>query len=473
MKEKIRILHLEDNPHDAELVLRALRRDGVDCEAEVVATREAYESALPAGEFDIIFADYTLPRFDGMTALSLAGERACGKPFIFVTGTLGEEVAIESLKHGATDYVVKNQLSRLAPAVRRAMQEYEDRRELEKNNGRQKSLLDLYQTMADVPVQEMVSFVIDTCIKLTESRIGFIGFTSDDGQTMTAHLWSERVMAQCELDKPLNFPLTAAGLWAEPIRQGRAMIVNDYGAPNTAKKGYPEGHLAITRFLGVPLLDRDRVVAVACLGNKAKGYTEADEIQVSLVLEGMWDLIKRQRAEEALRQSEAELREVQRVAGIGSWQLEWATGAVTWSEEIYRLFGLDPILPAPTYQGLQTILTAESMARLDAAINETLQTTQPFALDLELIRPDRTRRWIASHGELRAGGEGPFTIIRGTAFDITERKLAEETLKLRLEELERFRAATIQREFRLKELKERVLVLEKELKKNTATDEGR
>ncbi|HLB25473.1 MAG TPA: response regulator, partial [Nitrospirota bacterium] len=127
MKKPLRILHLEDNALDAELVESALSADGIECEVTKVMTREDYRSALEACGFDLVLADFALPSFDGMSALEMASRTCLEVPYIFVSGSMGEEVAVESLKKGAVDYVLKTNLSRLAPAVRRALREADDR----------------------------------------------------------------------------------------------------------------------------------------------------------------------------------------------------------------------------------------------------------------------------------------------------------------------------------------------------------
>jgi len=127
MKLPLRILHLEDNPKDAELIRAVLSEDGITCEVMRVETRAEFLSTLESGGFDLIFADNSLPSFDGLSALGLARQQCPDVPFILISGTLGEELAIETLKSGATDYVLKQRLSRLVPAVRRAMNEVEER----------------------------------------------------------------------------------------------------------------------------------------------------------------------------------------------------------------------------------------------------------------------------------------------------------------------------------------------------------
>src|SRR5262245_10356461 len=142
MNSSIRILCLEDNPVDVELSQGVLEKDGLKYEMRVVETREDYVAALEAGGYDLILADYQLPSFDGMAALEIARENYSWLPFIFVSGAMGEEIATESLKHGATDYVLKGRLARLPSAVRRALVEAEERRRLRNAEAEREKLLE-------------------------------------------------------------------------------------------------------------------------------------------------------------------------------------------------------------------------------------------------------------------------------------------------------------------------------------------
>ena len=123
MPTTLRLLILEDEPNDVELEIAAIEEAGYSCQWERVETREDFLARLDAADYDLILSDYKLPSFDGVTALKLVLERKTGIPFILISGTMGEEAAIESLKAGATDYVLKNRLSRLAPVVQRALKE--------------------------------------------------------------------------------------------------------------------------------------------------------------------------------------------------------------------------------------------------------------------------------------------------------------------------------------------------------------
>jgi PAS domain S-box-containing protein len=123
MDKELRILIIEDNPADAKLEEYALRKAGFAFTSRIVDTEETFRKAIDGFFPDIILSDYDLPTFDGLAALRIAKEKCPDVPFIIVSGKLGEEFAIEKLKEGAIDYVLKNNLKRLVPVINRALQE--------------------------------------------------------------------------------------------------------------------------------------------------------------------------------------------------------------------------------------------------------------------------------------------------------------------------------------------------------------
>lgn len=127
VKPILRVLHLEDDPSDADFIHAKLAAEGLECETVRVDTRADFVAGLDRHLFDLIISDYTIPGFDGLTALTLAQQKCPEIPFIFVSGTLGEESAVITMQCGATDYVLKNRMSRLGPAVRRALREADER----------------------------------------------------------------------------------------------------------------------------------------------------------------------------------------------------------------------------------------------------------------------------------------------------------------------------------------------------------
>ncbi|MEY2407985.1 MAG: two-component system, cell cycle sensor histidine kinase and response regulator CckA, partial [Verrucomicrobiota bacterium] len=129
LKSPLSILHLEDDPGDAALVRRTLEAEDIACAITCVHNREDFLAALEQGGIDLILSDFSLPAFDGLSAAEIVRSKWPLLPLILLSGVSGEELAIDSLKGGATDYVLKERLGRLPAAVRRAMQEVEERAE--------------------------------------------------------------------------------------------------------------------------------------------------------------------------------------------------------------------------------------------------------------------------------------------------------------------------------------------------------
>jgi len=126
---RLRVLLLEDSPADAELALAALAAAGLDCAADTAHGRADFERLYAVDRYDVVLADYSLPGYTGLDALARVRAADALQPFILVSGALGEERAVEALRAGASDFVLKGNLNRLGPAVARAMQEYRQRRE--------------------------------------------------------------------------------------------------------------------------------------------------------------------------------------------------------------------------------------------------------------------------------------------------------------------------------------------------------
>ncbi len=137
----------------------------------------------------------------------------------------------------------------------------------------------------------------------------------------------------------------------------------------------------------------------------------------------------REDATAALRQSAAQLKEGQRIAHLGSWTLDVKTGAVTWSEELYRMFRLDPSVSAIPYQEQPKIFTPETWSRLSAAVDKTVQTGEPYELELETVLSDGSHGWMLARGEAQRDESGEVATLRGVALDITEQRQSQQKLR--------------------------------------------
>ncbi|MHC4640365.1 MAG: MEDS domain-containing protein [Planctomycetota bacterium] len=192
--------------------------------------------------------------------------------------------------------VIEDQ-ERMLAIVRDITERKETEEALRIHETRLQALLELNK-MGRASQEEILDFAREEVIKITQSQFAFIGFMSDDESVMTINNWSNEAMAQCAVvDKPIHFPIAEAGLWGEAVCQRKAVVVNDY-AEYRNKKGYPEGHVPIKRFLGIPVFDVNRIVAVAAVANKDKDYDESDIRAVTSMMNDMWRLIRHKQAEE-------------------------------------------------------------------------------------------------------------------------------------------------------------------------------
>lgn len=156
---------------------------------------------------------------------------------------------------------------------------------------------------------ELLDFALSEAIELTGSRIGYIYLYDEDSQQFRLNTWSSEVMRQCSVvDRESVYKLETTGIWGEAVRQRRPILVNDFAAPNPLKRGLPEGHAPLTRFLTIPVFTDGRIVAVIGVANKTLPYDDADIRQLGLMMDSVWQVVERRRAEESLRQNEETFR---------------------------------------------------------------------------------------------------------------------------------------------------------------------
>jgi two-component system sensor histidine kinase/response regulator len=185
VSEPRRILMVEDSPDDAELSIRALRRAGINLTFQRVETPETMRKALAEGTWDLVIADYSMPRFNGLAALKMLRETGLDLPFILVSGTVGEDVAVEAMKGGADDYVLKSNLARLPLAVERELRDSEVRVERNRAEARYRSLVDR------VPVGLFRISPAGDILEFNPALIDMLGFQDGDSlkKADVAELW--------------------------------------------------------------------------------------------------------------------------------------------------------------------------------------------------------------------------------------------------------------------------------------------
>jgi len=191
------------------------------------------------------------------------------------------------------------------------------------NEARLQALVRLNQ-MTGASLQEITDYALESAVALTNSKIGYLAFVNEDESVLTMHSWSKSAMQECAIiDKPIVYQVVNTGLWGEAVRQRKAIITNDYPAPNPLKKGTPAGHVHIARHMNTPVFDGERVVIVAGVGNKVAPYDETDVRQLTLLMQGMWQLLRRKQQEEEIQRAhdELEIRVQERTAELAQANL--------------------------------------------------------------------------------------------------------------------------------------------------------
>ncbi|WP_235284091.1 GAF domain-containing protein [Methanosarcina sp. 1.H.A.2.2] len=169
------------------------------------------------------------------------------------------------------------------------------------NESRLEALVKLNR-MTGASLKEITDFAREEAVRLTGSKLGYLAFMDAYETSLIMHSWSKSAMEECAIeDKRFIYPVKTTGIWGEAIRQRKPIITNDYTAPSSLKKGYPKDHVHLTRHMNVPVFDGDRIVAVAGVGNKDESYDESDLRQLTLLMQGMWQLIQRKQLEDALK----------------------------------------------------------------------------------------------------------------------------------------------------------------------------
>ncbi len=238
MKATLRILNLEDSARDAELTEAMVTARWPECHFIRVDTREEFVTALDE-DLDMILSDYTMPGFSGRDALLLAKEKRPEVPFLFVSGTIGEDAAVEALKNGATDYVLKHRLMRLIPAVDRALREVEEHNERERAEEAMRQsehkYRELFESLSDAAflADEKSGRIIDT----NRRAETLLGRTRAEilGRNQSEFLSFDKIKSQ-----PNGSPLSRAQpLECELVRAGKGEVRVDARATRLSLYGRP------------------------------------------------------------------------------------------------------------------------------------------------------------------------------------------------------------------------------------------
>ena len=391
IRPPLRILSIEDDPKDTELIRDLLETESIVCEVTRVDTEAALLASIEQGGIDLILSDYTLPSFDGISALKFAMKACPDVPFIFVSGTLGEEVAIEALKIGATDYVLKTSLSRLAPSVVRAQREATQKAE------RRRAEDALRQSEAYLAEAQRLS------------HTGSFGWWPSTGEI----LWSEETFRIFEYDQATKPSIEV--ILQRVHREDAASVKETVERASQDGKDFEHEYRLVMPESGV------KHVHVV-------GHAERDESDEIEFVGAVMDVTAAKQAEEALRRSEGYLADAQRLTGTGSWAWNVATRqGLYWSQENYRLLGFDPEGGIPSDEAFYQRVHPEDRDRVRREVFLERPDEGPhFDVEFRIVLPDGAIKYVRSIGHPIRNTSGDLLEYVGTSIDVTERKQADE-----------------------------------------------
>ncbi|MEJ2366462.1 MAG: PAS domain S-box protein, partial [Deltaproteobacteria bacterium] len=232
--------------------------------------------------------------------------------FMDVTERKHAEEALRQAKYDL-EITVKERTEELQQINARLREENQERVRTEQLLRLEQSRLDALlhlSRIGEAPLEEIAELTLGQAIALSHSKIGFLGFMNEDESVYTLHAVSKNVVKGCNVTgDPLQWHVIDAGMWADAIRGRKTLFVNDYSKPHPKKKGLPPGHPQVERFMVVPIIESDRVVAVAGVGNKASDYDKSDERQIVLLLSGMCGYLQKERSRQDLQKAYNELEE--------------------------------------------------------------------------------------------------------------------------------------------------------------------
>jgi PAS domain S-box-containing protein len=415
VREPLRILLLEDDPNDAELIAIELLQGDVPHVSKCVCYKQAFLTALAEFRPDLILSDHKLPDFTGIDALVLAREHYPDLPFILVTGALGEELVVDTIKRGATDYILKHRLRELVPAVLRAVREAEQRRQ----RRQAEELIQVRNQQLTIQNEQLQR--VQHQLEASRERYATLyhsaptGYTTLDEQGIIHEINSTAAdMLGKERTRLIGRPFHQ---FVSPSGQAR-LLAHLAACAKSAERVRTE----------LTLVDNGGAGLIAELCSVANPNQER---QPKLYHTTIADITQRKQTEAILRESEQRFRQLAESIREVFWMTDLSKSRMIYVSPGYEeIWGrsCQSLYDAPR-AWLEAIHPEDRERVLEAAM--TRQAAGNYNEQYRIVRPDGTVRWVQDRAFPVRNESGEIYRIAGIAEDITDQKQAEQRLAAR------------------------------------------
>ncbi len=299
-------------------------------------------------------------------------------------------------------------------------------RRLQKESERANVLLELYSRAAELTDKKLYDYALDQAVRLTDSAIGFFHLVSEDQKDVILTTWNREALKSCTASYAEHYPVDQAGNWVDCVRFKSPVVYNDFAvSPN--RKGLPQGHAPVRRFMSIPVFEGDKVRIIFGVGNKTDEYDDQDVREIELVAAELNKILNQRRAEEALRESEERFRNMADAAPVMLW-MSGVDGLCTFFNQGWLEFRGRVMEQELDNGWAQGVHPKDLDGCLDTYLSSFAKRTD-FRMEYRLKRHDGEFRWILDAGVPRIGPGGEFMGYIGSCIDITEIKRSHESVK--------------------------------------------
>ena len=387
--KQISVLIVENSESDEELLLLKLTRAGYEVNSERVESAAQMKKALIGKKWDIIISDYEMPSFNGMEAHRILQESGLDIPFIIVSGSIGEDIAVEAMLAGVNDYLMKDNIARLVPAIERELKSAKDRKAQRIAEQSLKENIERYRSLFENANDTIFTVDLE----------GNFTFVNKQGEKLFGY--SREEILKLKFTDYLNEE--DENKVRELVRKKRENFQGDtrYEVEITTKSG------------------EKRIVEVSSRLNSRN--------EVPYEVEGIArDITERKKLENDLQESAKRLDLALGSAKMGVWQWDFDTNAVYWSPECQNIIGVKNF--GGTFDHFEEILYPEDKESLMDAVTKAIETHEIYNADFRSINDAGEILWLSNHGVAEYDSDGKPIRLIGTVRNITNRKLLEHNL---------------------------------------------